>query len=34
MSLREAVGRYICDGDRLAFGGFTTNRKPMAVVSE
>jgi glutaconate CoA-transferase subunit A len=33
-SLREAVDRYIRDGDRLAFGGFTTNRKPMAVVSE
>ncbi|MDR2089247.1 MAG: glutaconate CoA-transferase [Clostridiales Family XIII bacterium] len=34
MHLREAVEQYIHDGDHLAFGGFTTNRKPMAAVSE
>ncbi|MDR1245896.1 MAG: glutaconate CoA-transferase [Clostridiales Family XIII bacterium] len=34
MSLSEAVERYIRDGDHLAVGGFTTNRKPIAAVYE
>jgi glutaconate CoA-transferase subunit A len=33
-SLKEAVQQYVHDGDHLAFGGFTTNRKPYAAVCE
>ncbi len=33
-SLQEAVAKFVEDGDQLAMGGFTTNRKPYAVVSE
>lgn len=32
--LEEAVSRFIKPGDRIAFGGFTTNRKPIAAVHE
>lgn len=34
ISLKDAVSQLINDGDYLAFGGFTTNRKPYAVVHE
>ena len=34
MSLHDAVAKYIENGDVLATGGFTTNRKPYAAVSE
>ncbi len=33
-SLSEAVAKYVCDGDSICFGGFTTNRKPYAAVYE
>ena len=34
MSLHDAVAKYVEDGDVLALGGFTTNRKPYASVME
>ena len=33
-SLHDAVEKFVEDGDVLAIGGFTTNRKPYATVSE
>lgn len=33
-SLHDAVAKFVEDGDVLAIGGFTTNRKPYATVSE
>ncbi len=32
--LSEAVETFVKSGDRIAFGGFTTNRKPIAAVHE
>jgi len=32
--LSEAISKYVKDGDSIAFGGFTTNRKPIAATSE
>ncbi len=34
MSLHDAVAKYVETGDTICFGGFTTNRKPYAAVSE
>ena len=34
MTLHDAVAKYVENGDVLATGGFTTNRKPYAVVAE
>ena len=34
MSLHDAIAKYVENGDVLATGGFTTNRKPYATVSE
>lgn len=34
MSLHDAIAKYVNDGDQISFGGFTTNRKPMAAVHE
>ena len=34
MTLHDAVAKYVQDGDVLATGGFTTNRKPYATVAE
>ena len=33
-TLQEAVAKYVEDGDSISFGGFTTNKKPMAAVRE
>lgn len=33
-TLSEAIAKYVHDGDHISFGGFTTNRKPYAAVSE
>ena len=33
-SLHDAVAKFVEDGDCISFGGFTTNRKPYAVVNE
>lgn len=33
-SLHDAVAKFVEDGDSLCMGGFTTNRKPFAVVHE
>ncbi len=33
-SLKDAVEKFVFNGDHLAIGGFTTSRKPLAVVSE
>ena len=33
-ALSEAISKYVKSGDCLAFGGFTTSRKPLAAVSE
>ena len=33
-TLQEAVAKYVEDGDAISFGGFTTNKKPMAAVYE
>ncbi len=33
-TLKEAVAKYVEDGDAISFGGFTTNRKPQAAVRE
>ena len=32
--LQEAVAKYVEDGDAISFGGFTTNKKPMAAIRE
>ena len=34
MTLHDAVKEFVKDGDTISFGGFTTNRKPYAVVGE
>lgn len=34
MSLKDAISKYVEDGDVISFGGFTTNRKPYAAVYE
>jgi len=34
MTMREAVKKYIHDGDHIALGGFVTNKKPYAAVHE
>ena len=34
MTLKDAVAKYVHDGDAISFGGFTTNRKPYAAVHE
>ena len=33
-TLHDAVAKFVHDGDHIAFGGFTTNRKPYAAVNE
>lgn len=33
-TLHDAVAKFVEDGDCISFGGFTTNRKPYAVVGE
>ena len=33
-SLHDSVAKFVESGDCISFGGFTTNRKPYAVVSE
>ncbi len=33
-TLSEAVSKFVENGDHIAFGGFTTNRKPIAAVHE
>lgn len=32
--LEDAIREFVKDGDHIAFGGFTTNRKPYAAVNE
>jgi len=34
MSCKEAIDKFVNDGDTLAIGGFTTNRKPYGLVHE
>jgi len=34
LSLKDAIAAYVHDGDHIAFGGFTTNRKPYAAAYE
>ena len=34
MSLHDAVAKFVESGDCICFGGFTTNRKPYAVMGE
>ena len=34
MTAEEAVSRFIHDGDDVAIGGFSTNRKPYAIIRE
>lgn len=34
MTMKEAISKYVHDGDCLAFGGFVTNKKPYAAVRE
>ena len=34
MTLHDAVAKFVADGDSISFGGFTTNKKPMAAVYE
>ncbi len=34
MELKDAIAKYVEDGDVISFGGFTTNRKPYAAVNE
>ncbi|MDD5171104.1 MAG: glutaconate CoA-transferase, partial [Syntrophales bacterium] len=34
MTMEEAIGKYVHDGDWLALSGFVTNRKPYAAVRE
>lgn len=33
-TLQDAVAKFVEDGDQISFGGFTTNKKPMAAVRE
>lgn len=33
-TLKEAISKFVHDGNSIAFGGFTTNRKPYAAVHE
>jgi len=33
-TLQEAISKYVEDGDCIAFGGFSTNRKPFAAIHE
>lgn len=33
-TLSEAISKFVEDGDHIAFGGFTTNRKPIAAIHE
>ena len=33
-SLKDAINKFVEDGDRLSLGGFTTNKKPYAAVHE
>lgn len=33
-SMRDAVAKFVESGDCICFGGFTTNRKPYAAISE
>jgi len=33
-TLKEAISKFVHDGDSIAFGGFTTNRKPYAASYE
>lgn len=33
-TLSEAVSKFVRSGDHMAIGGFTTSRKPLAVISE
>ena len=30
MKLKDAIAKYVEDGDVISLGGFTTNRKPYA----
>lgn len=32
--MKDAIAKYVHDGDHICFGGFTTNRKPYAAVHE
>lgn len=34
MTMKEAISKYVHDGDYLVLGGFVTNRKPYAAVRE
>lgn len=34
LSLKEAISKFVEDGDHICFGGFTTNRKPYAAAYE
>lgn len=34
MSLKDAIAKFVENGDHISFGGFTTNRKPYAAVYE
>ena len=34
MELKDAIAKYVEDGDVISLGGFTTNRKPYAAVNE
>ncbi len=34
LSLKDAIAKYVENGDHISFGGFTTNRKPYAAVYE
>lgn len=34
LSLKDAIAKYVENGDHICFGGFTTNRKPYAAVYE
>lgn len=34
MNLKDAIAKYVENGDVISLGGFTTNRKPYAAVNE
>lgn len=34
LSLKDAILKFVEDGDNISFGGFTTNRRPYAAVNE
>jgi hypothetical protein len=34
MTAKEAVSRFVRDGDQVALGGFTVNRNPMTLIRE